>query len=56
MPNSLASIGPVLISPAQPVERFGGAEFALEVSLERLQCEAAQVLGPAAGPGLGGEG
>ena len=37
-------------------EDFGGAELALEVALEGLEGEAAQVLGAAAGPGLGGKG
>jgi len=43
-------------SPAETVEGFGGAEFAFEVALEGLEGEAAEVLGAAARPGLGGEG
>jgi hypothetical protein len=43
-------------SASQPPERFGGAEFALDVAFERLQGEAAQVVAAAAGPWFGGEG
>ena len=43
-------------SASEPPKSFGGAEFALEVALERLQSEAAQIVAAAARPRFGGEG